>query len=319
MRSVLAMSLAWLLAAASVDAHADNYRLYLAPDGDDSAAGTSATAPLQTLQAALARVQAENPAGDVDVAIAPGTYSGQSVAWTYTGAASVTFAPPAGAAAMPVFDGGGADTWFKLRGAAGAASNLHFTGLHVRNYWMAIDLGSSNAAKDANSGNVISGMRFERIGGEYGSNSIGYSYAAIRLQHSSGNTIEGNSFSHVENATAYSGYIHALYLANASSDNVVRDNSFTDVNGDVVRTRNASNGNLVQDNSFLRAGKYAAFSDWFDQDDGDECPSQGNRFIDNSVGVGYYGTIPATATTGDDDACGALTQARIDERGTVYP
>ncbi|MEE7547640.1 right-handed parallel beta-helix repeat-containing protein [Xanthomonas sp. Kuri4-1] len=303
---------AWMLCG---PATAQAYQVYLSPTGDDAAAGTQA-APLRSLQGVLEKV-AGGPAGeDVDVVVAPGTYSGQSVVWNYVGARSITFAPPTDADAMPVFDGQGGGTWFALRGAKGKATAVSFIGLHVRNYWMAIDLGSSNAAKDANSGNAIQQMYFERIGGIYGTGAESYSYAAVRLQNSSGNRIDGNRFEHVENTEDRSGYIHALYLAHGSADNVVAGNAFTDVNGDAVRTRNRSDGTVVDGNTFVRAGKYAAFSDWFDAASG-ECPSQGGRFVDNHVGAGYFGTIPATATTGADDACGALELPRISEEDTV--
>jgi len=311
--------LALLLAMAGA-AQAQTYRLYLAPDGDDTAAGTSATTALQTLATAQKRLQAQPPPPQttVEIVVAPGTYVGQSVRWTYRNAgAPLRIIAAPGAATMPHFDGRGGGTWFTLRGGGNQSTQLQFVGLEVSDYWMAMDLGSSNAAADGNAGNEIRGMRFTRIGGIHGQGSPAYSYAAIRLQNSRDNLIVGNQFSAIENSKETSGYLHALYLARHSTGNVVKDNSFTDVNGDVVRTRDASDATEVRGNRFVRAGKYAAFSDWFSVDQG-ECPSQGGRFLDNTVGAGYYGAIPATATTGADDACGALATPRIVESGTVH-
>ncbi|MFC3657888.1 right-handed parallel beta-helix repeat-containing protein [Xanthomonas hyacinthi] len=307
--------LALLLATAGA-VHAQTFHLYLAPDGDDAAAGTSAATALQTLAAAQQRLQAQAPTTEVEIVVAAGTYLGQSVRWTFRNGAPLRIAAAAGAATMPHFDGRGGGTWFTLRGGGNQRTQLQVVGLEVSDYWMAMDLGSSNAAADGNAGNAIRGMRFSRIGGIHGQGDPAYSYAAIRLQNSRDNAIADNQFSAIENSTETSGYIHALYLARHSSGNTVEGNSFTDVNGDAVRTRDASDDTELRGNHFVRAGKYAAFSDWFDPEQG-ECPSQGGRFIDNTVGAGYYGAIPATATTGADDACGALATPRIVESGTM--
>ncbi|MCC4594182.1 right-handed parallel beta-helix repeat-containing protein [Xanthomonas campestris pv. phormiicola] len=308
-----------LLLATAGAAQAQTFRLYLAPDGDDAAAGTSAATALHSLAAAQQRLQAQSPTTEVEIVVAPGTYLGQSVRWTFRNGAPlrIAAAAAAGAATMPLFDGRGGGTWFTLRGGGNQRTQLQFVGLEVSNYWMALDLGSGNAAADGNAGNAIRGMRFTRIGGIHGRGDPAYSYAAIRLQNSRDNVIADNQFSAIDNSKETSGYIHALYLARHSTGNTVEGNSFTDVNGDVVRTRDASDGTMVRGNHFVRAGKYAAFSDWFDPDQ-HECPSRGGRFVDNTVGAGYYGAIPATATTGADDACGALNTPRIVESGTVH-
>lgn len=314
-----ALLVTWLLLLAAVlpaAAHAQTYRLYLAPDGNDAAAGTSATTALRSLAAAQQRLLEQRPSGAVDVVIAAGTYLRQSVQWTFTNGAPIRFIAASDAAAPPWFDGRGGATWFTLKGGGDAATRLTFTGLKVSNYWMAMDLGSSKRSADGNSGNIIRNMTFERIGGIHGSSSeAAYSFAAIRLQNSRDNRIERNRFVSIENDTRTSGFVHAIYLARHSSGNRIEGNTFTDVNGDAVRTRDASDNTYVAANRFVRAGKYAAFSDWIKPDG--ECPSQGGQFVDNTVGTGYYGTIAATRTSGADDACGALKQARIEERGTV--
>ncbi|NJB93962.1 right-handed parallel beta-helix repeat-containing protein [Xanthomonas arboricola] len=314
-----ALLVTWLLLLAAVlpaAAHAQTYRLYLAPDGNDAAAGTSATTALRSLAAAQQRLLEQRPSGAVDVVIAAGTYLRQSVQWTFTNGAPIRFIAASDAAAPPWFDGRGGATWFTLKGGGDAATRLTFIGLKVSNYWMAMDLGSSKRSADGNSGNIIRNMTFERIGGVHGSSSeAAYSFAAIRLQNSRDNRIERNRFVSIENDTRTSGFVHAIYLARHSSGNRIEGNTFTDVNGDAVRTRDASDNTYVAANRFVRAGKYAAFSDWIKPDG--ECPSQGGQFVDNTVGAGYYGAIAATRTSGADDACGALKQARIEERGTV--
>ncbi|MCC8628238.1 right-handed parallel beta-helix repeat-containing protein [Xanthomonas vesicatoria] len=310
---MLSLSLPMLQAGA---ASAPPYRLYLAPDGNDAAAGTTPSTALCSLGAAQQRLVERRPAGEVEVVIALGTYLQQSVQWTFANGAPIRFIAAPGAARPPVFDGRGGATWFALKGGRNAPTRLTFEGLTVSNYWMALDLGSSKADEDGNGGNTIRNMQFERIGGRYGrSQEAAYSFAAIRLQQSRDNRIEHNRFVSIENDTTTSGFIHALYLARHSSGNRIEGNTFVDVNGDAVRTRDASDRTYVGGNQFLRAGKYAAFSDWFKPDG--ECPSQGGEFVGNTVGIGYYRAIDATRTTGADDACGALKRPRIAERGTL--
>lgn len=269
MRPSIAWLMVWLAIAgfAPHAAAAPVYRLYLAPDGDDMAAGTSAATALRSLAAVQQRLIAQRPATAVDVIIAAGTYERQSVQWHVITGAPLRFIAAPDSATSPVFDGRGAAIWFTLRGGKDAPTRVMFAGLTIRNYWMALDLGSSKRSADGNSDNVIRDMRFERIGGVYGSSpEAAYAFAAIRLQNSRNNRIEHNHFSAVENAAQTAGYVHALYLARSSSGNRIEDNSFTDISGDAIRTRDRSDATLVQGNRFIRAGKYAAFSDWFKTD-----------------------------------------------------
>lgn len=200
-----ALLVTWLLLLTAVlpaAAHAQTYRLYLAPDGNDAAAGTSTTTALRSLAAAQQRLLEQRPSGAVDVVIAAGTYLRQSVQWTFTNGAPIRFIAASDAAAPPWFDGRGGATWFTLKGGGDAATRLTFTGLKVSNYWMAMDLGSSKRSADGNSGNIIRNMTFERIGGVHGSSSeAAYSFAAIRLQNSRDNRIEHNRFVSIENDT----------------------------------------------------------------------------------------------------------------------
>ncbi|SEL44851.1 Right handed beta helix region [Pseudoxanthomonas sp. GM95] len=304
--------------------------LYLSPSGSDSNTGATAATALKTLKGVLTRVKAAAPTDAIDIVVAEGTYVGQSVLWTYFNGQPITFAPPAGATTKPVFDGGGADlSWFVMEDSADAAiaTNLHFIGLTVTNYWLGLDLGREKAA--GNRGNEVRDMLFERIGGAYSSGPP-MGYAALRLRNSSGNSITGNRFHGVKNSASadsdgdgvnedLTGYIHAIYAAHNAHDNVIADNDFSQVSGDAIRTRNGSDDNLIEGNRFIAAGKYSAYSDWI-AETGDECASQGNQFKDNTVGDGYFGPFDdgyVTHSYGPDDRCGTLTAPRITESGTI--
>ncbi|KAI0448863.1 pectin lyase fold/virulence factor [Xylaria acuta] len=310
--------------------------LYMSPSGSDSNTGVSATNALKTLKGVLTKVTTTKPADAVNIVVAEGTFVSQSVIWTYFNGQPITFAPPAGASTKPVFDGESAGlTWFTMGDSANAAvpTNLHFIGLTVTNYWLGLDLGRDKAP--GNSHNEVRDMLFERVGAFYTRglpNPKGY--AALRLRQSSNNTIVDNRFHGVKNSNAadsdgdgvdedLTGYIHAIYAAHNSRGNVIADNEFNQVTGDAVRTRDGSDDNLIERNRFITAGKYSAYSDWI-ADTGDECPSHGNRFKDNTVGDGYFGPYKAGFVThvyGPDDRCsdgdGGTLPARIVETGTV--
>ncbi|KAI0972400.1 pectin lyase fold/virulence factor [Xylaria arbuscula] len=308
--------------------------LYLSPSGSDSNTGASATTALKTLKGALTKVTTAKPTDAVNIVVAEGTYLNQSVVWTYFNGEAITFAPPAGAATKPIFDGEGTGlTWFTMADSADAkkSTNLHFIGLTVTNYWLDLDLGRDKAP--GNSFNEVRGMLFERVGAFYTHglpNAKGY--AALRLRQSSNNTITGNRFHGVKNSNAadsdgdgknedLTGYIHAIYVAHNSRSNVISNNEFNQVTGDAVRTRDGSDDNLIQGNRFITAGKYSAYSDWI-ADTGDECPSHNNRFTNNTVGDGYFGPFDdgyVTHVYGPDDRCstGGTLPPRIIESGTV--
>ncbi|KAI1424985.1 pectin lyase fold/virulence factor [Xylaria sp. FL1777] len=310
--------------------------LYMSPSGSDNNSGASATNALKTLKGVLAKVTATKPADAVDIVVAEGTFASQSVTWTYFNGQPITFAPATGAATKPVFDGEGSGlTWFTMGDSADATvpTNLHFIGLAVTNYWLGLDLGRDKAP--GNSFNSVRDMLFERVGALYTHglpNPKGY--AALRLRQSSNNTIAGNRFHGVKNSDAadsdgdgvkedLTGYIHAIYAAHNARGNIITDNEFNQVTGDAVRTRDGSDDNLIEGNRFITAGKYSAYSDWI-ADTGDECPSRGNRFKDNTVADGYFGPFKTGFVThvyGPDDRCsdgnGGLLPPRIVETGTV--
>jgi hypothetical protein len=314
---------------------------YMSPSGSDSNSGASATAALKTLKGAHTKVTAAKPVDAVNIVVAEGTYTGQSVIWTYFNGQPITFAPPSDTAttskSKPVFDGEGTGlTWFTMGDSSDAntPTNLHFVNLAVTNYWLGLDLGRDKAPGDSR--NEVRGMLFERVGAFYTHNLPNATgYAALRLRRSSNNTVAGNRFHGVKNSavappdtdgdgvgdTDLTAYIHAIYLAHNSRGNVVEDNEFNQVTGDAVRTRDGSDDNLIVGNRFVAAGKYSAYSDWI-AETGDECPSHNNRFKDNMVGEGYFGPFKSGYVTyvyGPDDRCsnGGTLPPRIIESGTI--
>ncbi|KAI1361946.1 pectin lyase fold/virulence factor [Xylaria arbuscula] len=305
--------------------------LYMSPSGNDKNDGSSATVPLKTLKGVLNQLKADTPQDAVDIVVAEGTYLSQTVVWTYFTGEPITFSPPAGAKTKPIFDGESTGlTWFTMNDSpdADTPTNLHFIGLKVTNYWLGLDLGRNKAP--GNSENEVRNMLFERVGASYTQNlPNAKGYAALRMQLSSNNNITGNRFHGVKNSGSadsdgdgvnedLTGYIHAIYAAHNSSNNVISDNEFNQVTGDAVRTRDGSNNNLIEGNTFIAAGKYSPYSDWI-ADTGDECPSYGNRFVDNTVGDGYFGAFKdryITHTYGPDDRCGTIP-TRITEEGTI--
>ncbi|KAI1270550.1 pectin lyase fold/virulence factor [Xylariaceae sp. FL1019] len=308
--------------------------LYMSPSGSDSNTGASTTAALKTLKGVLTKVKAAKPTDAVNIVIAEGTYTSQSVIWTYFNGEAISFRPTAGATTKPVFDGEGSGlTWFTMEDSASASvpTNLHFIGLNVTNYWLGLDLGRDKAP--GNSFNEVRNMLFERVGASYTHNlPNAKGYAALRLRQSSNNTIVNNRFHGVKNSNAadsdgdgvnedLTAYIHAIYLAHNSRSNNITNNEFNQVTGDAVRTRDGSDSNLIVGNRFVTAGKYSAYSDWID-DEGAECPSHNNIFKDNTVGDGYFGAFEdgyITHTYGPDDRCstGGTLPPRITESGTI--
>ncbi|KAI1814266.1 pectin lyase fold/virulence factor [Poronia punctata] len=294
--------------------------LYMSPSGSDSNSGSSVSAALKTLKGVQARLVATKPTDAIDVVIAEGTYLSQSVIWTYFTGQPITFSPPASGSTKPVFDGQGEGlTWFTMSDSS-VVTNLRFVGLAVTNYWLALDLGRDK--EQGNSGNVVRDMLFERIGAMYTHNLPDpKGYAALRMRRSRNNTVTGNRFHGVKNGEEFTGYIHAIYLAHESTFNEISGNEFNQVTGDAVRTRDGSGDNLIRGNMFIKAGKYSAYSDWID-DEGEECPSRGNRFVDNTVGEGYFGGFEmgfVTHVYGPDGRCADQgdERERILESGTV--
>ncbi len=263
----------------------------LSPTGDDDA---PVGAPLRTLAEVHRRLVASPPTCDVDVSVAPGLYRSQRVAWTFTMAEHRITIHAEDTADRPVFDGceeGGAcagGTFFQLRASDGEPTNLSFRYLRVQNYSTAFSFNGNRNTPSANNGhNVLYGMYFDRIGGEY-SDSGAPSTACIRLVNSDHNTIANSHFVDIRNGLSPA-LLHAIYVAHNSGDNIIRANRFLRNTGDPVRIRDASDNNVVQGNRFLQSGNSAPYSHWYCDSDvrtdctrpAPECPSWGNELRDN--------------------------------------
>jgi hypothetical protein len=294
-------------AAAQADAGSPVLTIYLSPTGDDAKSGLSPAQSILTLDRAQKIISATQPAGEVEVRIAPGDYYGQTVVWTYTMPNHVIrFMPLAGGKVRPVFDGclkanptdPGTDcpggTWFRLKHSQGQKTNLHFDYIWVQRYQTAISLnGSRNSAGASNGFNRIYGCYFKNIGTQYNT-ALQPSTAAVRLVNSDDNEIANNHFVDVINHTSC-GLLHAIYAAHMSDRNLIRANRFKNGCGDPLRFRDFSNYNVIRDNKLIKIGVNAGYTDWYCDHDvntactkpGPECPSWENQFRDNLLDGDY--------------------------------
>lgn len=281
--------------------------LHMSPSGDDSQSGRSAGEAVRSLNRIHAILEEERPDAEVRVRIAPGTYRGEQVRWTYTRQEfSIVFEPADRSRDRPIFDacgegepegGCGGGTWFTLAHTAGEDTNLVFDSLRIQNYKTAISFhGNRNDIRTSNGRNIIRNCYFYRIGNISNPENIRPSTAAVRLVNSKENLIENNDFIDIINTSA-PGRLHALYLAHHADSNRIDNNRFINHSGDAVRLRDFSNGNLITRNHFIRAGIGGAYSEWYcDQDARSdctkatpECPSWENEFRDNRIGTSFAG------------------------------
>jgi hypothetical protein len=287
---------------------ASTFDIFLAPGGNDAAEGRSRGQPVKTLDRVHAILEKEKPAADVRVLIAPGTYRGQEVRWTYVNHDfQIRFEPLDRRGGRPVFDGcskeggragqcGGA-TWFILAHQSGKPTNLVFDSLRIQNYQTAISFnGNRNAIHTSNGRNIIRNCYFYRIGDISDPENIRPSTAAVRLVNSKENIIENNDFIDIINVNR-GGLLHAIYLAHHADSNRIDNNRFINHSGDAVRVRDFSNGNVITRNRFEKAGTGGAYSEWYCDHDArsdctkatPECPSWENVFRDNLIGTNFDG------------------------------
>jgi len=283
------------------------FRIYLAVDGNDSHDGRSPLSPIHTLVRAHEILVADNPLGQVEIRIGPGTYYGQKIEWTWTRPDThINFLPLADGGERPQFDGclehnpsnletgcpGG--SWFRLRHSAGEETHLNFEYIGVRRYQTAISFdGNRNDEAMSNGSNRIYGCYFRDIGNAFAPH-LSPSTAVVRMVNSDDNVVANSHFVDVENETS-AGLIHALYIAHMSDRNRIERNRFKNNSGDAVRLRDFSNGNHIKENTYIKAGVSAGYTDWYcDHDERDdctkptaECPSWGNEFRDNELDGDY--------------------------------
>ncbi|MCK5795550.1 MAG: right-handed parallel beta-helix repeat-containing protein [Deltaproteobacteria bacterium] len=282
------------------------YTLYVKTMGKDTNSGKSPVAAVKTLARVQKILQADHPNRDVEVRIEQGTYTGQSVTWTYYNPFhKIAFMPidyhgggVNSIAGLPVFDGRGAGAFLGLHASDGKPTRLEFVYLEIRGYQKFGILFGGNRddfANGWNGYNRIYGCRLTKIGSY--DNPGAHGYGALDFVNSRHNTIRNNHFVNVRNASGGEGLMHAVYLAHGSSDNQITANRFTGISGDPIRARDESNRNHVADNVFKDTGSGAFISDWWcDKSQisactkvSGECPSWENDFRNNEVHCGYGG------------------------------
>ena len=310
----------------SLSFSSEPFRIYVSSSGDDYNDGLTNSYPIKTLVKAQDILETYNPDQSIEIHINQGTYTSQSVVWTYTNGNSITFTPINFTNDRPVFDGkGSVGTWFKLRKTNGSASNLKFRYIKVQNYNTAMSFeGNRKYVSNWNSSNELYGMYFYRIGGKF--TNFDYSTAAVRFVNSRNNSIVNTHFVDVLNNSSKSSLIHAIYFAHYSSHNEVLRNRFLRTNGDPIRVRDESNYNYISDNRFYSSGSAAFYSDWYCSSETTngvctketgECSSEGNEFRNNDLYSGYNGEIRTFKYYGSDDHCGALSAPRLRTSGNI--
>lgn len=283
--------------------------LYVAPDGDDHAVGTSREAALATLAGAHSRLLALDPKRAVDVRIAAGTYhcAGTVTPWTFNPGETVRIGPdeevpgPAKEQAdhpsRPVFEGRDADgelcadsVWLSVR-HSGRPFPLRVEGLAVTRYRGAISVKADDGVEgDPDLGLAVENVVFQRIGDkyfhrEYADGTWLEGKGAILLTRASGCTVADSWFDQVRNVEASAGLVHAIYFTSHASRNRVTGNVFHGVTGAIVKLTDASNGNTFLDNQLsyaphgLRDRWCGALEDPDERCGGEpQCPSWHNVF-----------------------------------------
>lgn len=302
-------------AAPALDFFDGTFRVYMSPTGSDADDGATPSTAVQTLDRAEEVIAAKDPDADVEVRIAPGTYTAEPTRWnTYVDGHTISFVPESydgsGKPERPVFESDGSDGyWFWAElpaGHGGGDTNLEFQYLEVRGYstgGLAI-VGPTHIEGDYRvpdgagmNGNTVYGMKFTHVGSKYNDGSTGY--GGLVMWNSNHNVVRNNHFLHNENLEHEHNLIHGVYLSHGSSHNVIEDNKFDRITGHPMNVRNSSNFNTIRDNVFERTGYPGGgyFSDW---SCGKECvekhpghprekPSHGNEFIHNTLKSSYDG------------------------------
>ncbi|HIT75278.1 MAG TPA: DUF1565 domain-containing protein [Candidatus Avipropionibacterium avicola] len=247
--------------------------IHIAPDGDDSGSGSEAS-PFRTLAKANAHLEETKPATDVEVRLAPGTYTETGTRWTYHSEHATLITGDGGTATFS-----GQDTYgnyilkFGPEGTDRVAMNLTVRHLGFT--------GSSNGLQVINATTVtLSSLVFNKIGTHY--TGIGTGYAALSIQNVSGVGVWSPKFTDIVNTADQQGLVHAIYAANNADNITVHDPVVSRVSGDPLRFRNGSDNFVINGGSVSNSGRYSAFSEWYN-DTIDEARSTGARFEGVSV------------------------------------
>lgn len=269
------------------------FRIYLSPTGSNTNTGLSPEHAVLTLERAEQIVVSSDPATDVEVRIAPGTYRAAKTSWsTYLDDHKISFLPThydysgASTGPRPVFQGpadkeDGA-VWFNAAVPGRSTSStegLHFYYLEVRHYASGMSIFGSTQVDSAtklrkpgairNDHNSLYGMKFQYLGDRYnwngsalttGSNAYKGTHA-VALTNSSNNDFSNNHFLDLvgieDPATPYGAdaeIIHAFYVKDGSTGNVMQTSDFQRISGAPLKMRNDASGNTVTKNRFYRSG-----------------------------------------------------------------
>jgi hypothetical protein len=292
----------------------------MAPNGVDTRSGTSEAQAVKTLGRVQNILQLTQPTDAVEIHIAPGTYLGDQVVWTYYNGHSITFTPKGFSDEIPVFDGQNGGTWFALSVDDGQMTNLRFRHLRVQNYGTAVSFnGNRNDLDGWNGGNELLEMHFYNIGGSF---STTRSTAAVRLVNSRNNVIADSIFQNIIDPppATDAAHLHPIYAAHYANNNLIDGNVFINAVGDPIRFRDASNNNRVLRNSFVHTGYFSFYSEWYCEPSRPdctkptpECPSQGNDFRYNTLYDGYYWEVEPWMVHGAEQhpECAPLTLPRV--------
>lgn len=247
--------------------------IHIAPNGDDSGTGSEAS-PFRTLSKANSHLEATKPATDVEVRLAPGTYTETGTRWTYHSEHAVLITGDGGTA---TFSGQNTFGNYILKFGPDGTERVKMN-LTVRHLGFT---GSSNGLQVINATSVtLSSLVFSKIGTHY--TGIGTGYAALSIQNVSGIGVWSPKFTDIINTADQQGLVHAIYAANDADNITVHDPVISRVSGDPLRFRHGSDNFVVTGGSVSNSGRYSAFSEWYN-DTIDEARSTGARFEGVSV------------------------------------
>lgn len=277
-----------LAAAVPPAAAATTTIIHIAADGDDSGTG-SPTSPFRTLAKANAQLESLRPANAVEVRIAPGTYHEVGTRWTYHSTYPLLIAGDGG---VPTFTGQNthSDYLIKFGPPSGPRVVMNLT---IRSLKFT---GSSNGPQVANASRVtLSSLQFDRIGTLY--TTLGTGYAALSLDNVSTIGVWSPRFTDIANTADQQGLIHAIYASNNADNITLHNSTITRVSGDPLRFRNGSDNFVVLGGTVTNAGRYAAVSEFFNDDRG-EARSIGARLEGVSITTAGYDAPLRVGRTG---------------------
>jgi Right handed beta helix region len=290
--------------------------LYVAPNGNDSNAGTAA-APLASLNGANAKLPA-TLTKDYRIIVRGGTYRQHWAVWTKS-SPSQRIHIEAAAGETPIFDGRAAGASLTVMPVAlhlltpDTVANITVRGLTIQNYGqMGIMLRGAcnrifdNEIKDI--GNLAADCKQvplpapnqSQLGWVFkrpectewaGDGCKCEGYGAIDMPGASRTVVKHNDIINSINGSQFgskAGLMHAMYVAYQSQQNLLEDNYVRGVSGNPVKFRDGSSNNVAKNNYLERAGNGNFFVDG---------PSSGEPASVNNELVGNVATFSTTGAT----------------------